>query len=98
MRTLKLMADYQCWPLWEEGENLDPATLPLSAGLQARLTAWAEAFDASLDWDDPGHSPPMQPEVRAVFLAEARALAEDTARELGAGWRILNWHSMEADG
>lgn len=97
MRTLKLMPDYECWPLWEEGENLDPATLPLSKTLQGRLLAWATVFDGSLDWDDPGHSPPMAPEVKAAFLEEGRRLAEDLAEELGAGWRILSWPELETD-
>lgn len=91
MRTLKLMTDYRCWPLWEDGDNLDPASLPLSADLQARLLAWAEVFDNALDWDDPGNSPPMPPETEAAFEAEGDLLADDLAGELGPAWRIWRW-------
>ena len=88
MRTIKLMADYRCWPLWEAGENIDPASLPLSGALQARLLAWAEAFEAGFDWDDPAASPPMAPDALAAFEEEEERLVEDLARELGPGWRI----------
>ena len=97
MRTLKLMPDYECWPLWESGDNIDPEGLPLSAELRARLAAWADAFDARLDWDDPGNSPPMEQSTEMAFLQEASRLVEDLQRELGPDWRILPWPEQTSE-
>ena len=42
---IKLMADYQCFPLWDAsqeggGRNIDPDELPISLSLKARLNLW----------------------------------------------------------
>jgi hypothetical protein len=47
MTTIKVMADYECWPLWN-GDNLDPDSLPLSTYLREQLAAWAERYDETL--------------------------------------------------
>ena len=50
------MPDYECYPLWKTGGNvgpIDPASLSISTGLLARLNAWAQAYDATLDYTDP---------------------------------------------
>lgn len=93
MRTIRLMADYQCFPLWacapDEPDNIDPESLPISPELRAALVAWAETFDSALDWNDPGNSPPMSAEDEAAFEAEKRRLAERLRAELGDGWRVV---------
>jgi len=57
---IKLMVDYQCWPLWWSGDhnpgNIDPATLPLRAETVQQLEAWSAIFDATLNRDDPASS------------------------------------------
>ncbi|RYF95399.1 MAG: hypothetical protein EON95_01730 [Caulobacteraceae bacterium] len=88
MRTIRLMADYQCWPLWDEDGNVDPADLPLSDALRRRLVAWAQAFEAGFDWDDPAASPPMSPQAEAAFVAERERLGADLQAELGEAWRV----------
>ena len=59
-RKFKLMADYECWPVWETtgGEfcNLDPQLLGLSDALVNRIEAWADLYDATLQSDDPAAS------------------------------------------
>lgn len=58
-RTLKLMADYGAWPLWDSEApeyNIDPNTLPLSEETKRRLMAWADAYDATLNQDYPPSS------------------------------------------
>lgn len=85
-RRLLLMADYGCWPLWEPGADpyqLTPHDLPLSGALRARLAAWAEAFDATLNWDDPATSDFPDEAARQAFHAEGAALAELLRAELG---------------
>lgn len=53
-KKIKLMADYQCWCLWdiENPTNIDPQSLPLSEELKSRLRAWEETFDKNLDLRD----------------------------------------------
>lgn len=92
MRRLKLMADYDCHPLWgtvdPEIGDVDPASLPLSAGLVADLAAWAAAYDATLDRDDPSASGFAGSEAEASFRAEGARLAERLSAELGSDFEI----------
>lgn len=52
-KRLKLMADYDCWPLWDLDSpgNVDPATLNLSEQLQSDLTAWSATYNNILNRD-----------------------------------------------
>jgi hypothetical protein len=84
------MADYGCWPLWEDGPavgNIDPETLPISLGLKQRLAAWAE-YELSLNEDDPQSSQVNDPEQ---FEAEGRGLAAQLAVELGEAIMVRYW-------
>ena len=60
MRNLKLMADYECFPLWETDENglknINPNELSISEELKRDLLAWADKYDSTLDWDYPPDS------------------------------------------
>lgn len=57
MIELKLMPDYQCYPLWGVGGdnlgNIDPNSLPISEDLKLKLAKWANQYDATLNLDDP---------------------------------------------
>jgi hypothetical protein len=93
VRHLKVMPDYQCWPLWDvdEPDNVDPASLGITPALQARLRAWAELFEEGFDWDDPGNSPPRPPAWQEAFDAEGRRLVADLQVELGDGVAVRYW-------
>jgi hypothetical protein len=47
MKNIKLMADYQCHPLWNmspgEYGDINPDDLPISQELKDQLNAWARA-------------------------------------------------------
>ena len=81
------MTDYDCFPLWRRGDggttNVDPATLPISAGLAAELLAWADDYDDTLDRDDPVSSGFADPAGEEAFNARGRELARRLAGELG---------------
>ncbi|MBN8913822.1 MAG: hypothetical protein J0H65_17540 [Rhizobiales bacterium] len=81
---IKVMADYHCHPLWALDEDvygdIAPEALGLSPDLTRDLNAWAEAFNASLDPDDPAASRWSDAEHEA-HAAEARPLAARLARE-----------------
>ncbi len=91
-RAIRLLADYDCWPLWEASpgrvDNIDPAHLPISEALGRDLAAWADRFDAILNRDDPAASGFDSPEQAAVFTADGVALAARLRLELGRGWSV----------
>ncbi len=94
MRTIKLMADYQCSPLWNispgDYYNIDPDELPMSQGLRAKLMDWAQAFDATLNMADPLSSPGFTDEERALFQREGAELAKRLRDELGPDYSIIS--------
>ncbi len=86
-RSLKLMADYECFPLWEQTEtdtdNIDPEDLPISQGLRDALNAWAQRYDDTLDRADPRRSGFSNSEAKAAFNATGQALLDRLEAELG---------------
>ncbi|MGW4890789.1 hypothetical protein ACWEQL_00755 [Kitasatospora sp. NPDC004240] len=94
-RPIKVMADYDCHPLWftaaEEAGDVSPEDprLGLSAGLAADLTAWAGEFDAILVRDDPASSAFTSEEAERRFDTRGRRLAGRVASELGPTWQVL---------
>jgi hypothetical protein len=93
MRIIKLMADYQCYPLWEASPgqvgNIDPASLPISPDLVIRLTEWARLYDANLKLDDPARSGFKSHEERLEFIEIGHRLAKDLQAELGTEYLIV---------
>jgi hypothetical protein len=95
-RRIKLMADYFCHPLWHNGGvdvgDIEPASLPISEDLQRDLDAWARAFDAILDMDDPANKGGFEsPQAVARFVADGAQLAQRLRDELGPGWDVDYW-------
>lgn len=98
-RRLKLMADYQCNPLWEYEEppgdlytNPDPAELPLSQATIRDLRAWAAWFDTFINLDDPYDSREVLREESAAFDQAGRRLWAVIRRELGPAWVVSYFH------
>jgi hypothetical protein len=88
--TIKLMADYECFPLWskDQGTNLDPASLSLSTALVRDLRAWADAYHGTLRREDPLASGFASEDDEKAFLAEGLRLARRVAVELGSGYHV----------
>lgn len=83
-KVVKVMADYYTYPLWALDGDLDgdiaPEEMRLSAELTQDLNDWAEAYNASLDPDDPAKSL-WSEEQHKAHEAMARPLAVRLARE-----------------
>lgn len=83
-KTVKVMTDYYTHPLWALDEDLygdiPPEDMQLSPDLVRDLNAWAEAYDTSLDQEDPARSI-WSEEQRRAHEAKARPLAMRLARE-----------------
>ncbi len=81
---IKLMADYDCWPIWGVSEvgNIDPNTLPLSVVTQKALAKWARTYDGTLNRADPIQSGFETSEEAIAFNMEGWRLWECLQREL----------------
>ena len=102
-RKIRLMADYFCHPLWHDGGvnvgDIDPASLPISDELQRDLDAWARAFDAILDMDDPGNKGGFEsPQAANDFISQGAQLAQRLRVELGPDWDVAYWPVSGARG
>ena len=90
-QTIKLMADYDCSPLWEPGGDpypINPDDLPLTAPLRAQLWSWAQTFNTTLNRDDPASTNFPSEEARREFIQEGKALAEQLRAELGPRFEV----------
>jgi hypothetical protein len=87
MKTIKLMPDYQCCPLWDmtpgEYGDIDPMTLPIPELLQSQLMDWARVYDETLNMEDPANSGFMNADAKDAFEAEGVRLADRLREELG---------------
>ena len=92
MRKIKVMADYQCHPLWDMSPgkygDIDPNTLPISDDLKQKFLKWARAFDDTLDTTNPVNSGFESEEAEAAFKAEGIRLAEQLQDELGSDFSV----------
>lgn len=93
-RTVKLMPDYQCFPLsWGEGESemgdIDPRDLALSDELVMALSDWAAAFDSILNRDDPASSRFATPQAEQAFRKTGTDLRDRLQAELGPETRVV---------
>jgi len=93
MDTIKLMPDYQMWPLWwvspHEPNNIDPNTLPLCDETRNRLRKWADGFDSILNWDDPASSDFATEAEQKAFEEEGEALWKQLQIELEGQFRVI---------
>ena len=93
MRYLKLMADYQCFPLWENSSdlvgNVDPISLPISENLISRLNEWAEVFDATLNLNDPVRSGFSSEKLKVEFHEKGHDLCLLLQSELGGNYSVI---------
>src|SRR4051812_26695571 len=85
-RHLHLMADYGSAGVWDhDGNPIDPARLPLSEKLRARIGRWCARFEKSFEGEIDLER----------FAAEGRAIAHAVKAEL-PDWSIVYFDEAEA--
>lgn len=98
MRTIKLMADYHCYPLWEtrndEYGDIAPDSLPISKSLREALTSWQVTYDATLDLDDPSEAGFETQEEVDKFTTSGYELVGRLIEELGSDFDVI--HNIHA--
>jgi len=76
--TLRLMADYECYPLWgSEGglRNLNPLDLPITGDLATALTEWADEYTATMERTNPRISGFLDVAAAEAWLSAGAELA-----------------------
>src|ERR1051325_2119946 len=95
MRTIKLMPDYQCFPLWEiytgkAGHNVDPADLPISAELCSELVEWGLKFDSTLNLREPEKSGFADKGFWDDFKKTGFELLNRLKKEIGSEFNVIH--------
>jgi hypothetical protein len=90
---IKLMADYQCHPLWRIDDeiigDIDPSSLPLLSSTVSRLNKWAEMYDKTLNQEDPCNSGFSSLKEEAEFENEGISLLSQVALELSPQYEVI---------
>lgn len=92
MKKIKLMADYNCYPLWfnspDEVGNIDPETLPISDSLKEELNDWSSQYDATLNLDDPLNSGFLTLAAESNFKQKGKKIQGKLQTELADDYEV----------
>jgi hypothetical protein len=98
-QQIKLMAEYNCFPLWKTQEqiwdNINPASLPLSKETIIRLEKWANTFDSTLNHDDPISSKFANSKDEEAFEQEGILICYQLQKELQPDHEIVYYSNKE---
>jgi len=96
MQRIKLMADFDCYPLWDmdDGGDIDPTDLPLSEGTIELLLNWQNIYDGIIDWDDPASAGFASEKEKMVFEREGISLWKKIQKELGDEYEIVYFSQL----
>jgi hypothetical protein len=91
MQRIKLMADFDCYPLWDmdDGGDIDPTDLPLSEATIERLLNWQNIYDGIIDWDDPASAGFASKQEEIAFEREGISLWQKVQKELGDDYQVF---------
>ncbi len=87
-QKIRLTSDYDCEPIWGNGDALDPDELGLKNITISRLSKWQADYDATLDLEEPYNTGFKTLEARKAFEQEGLEIAEQMQSELGDGYEI----------
>ncbi|GGJ06302.1 hypothetical protein GCM10007978_49830 [Shewanella hanedai] len=92
MRKIKLMTDYDCYPLWEEFsdgvDNIAPSSLPISESLATRIDAWGDEYDKTMNREDPATSGFCNEQALVAFEEEGEMLFAELKQELSEEFAV----------
>jgi len=98
---IRLMSDYNCYPLWKVGpsgvQNVDPRELAISASLAKELLNWADVYDATLRRDDPASSGFSSSEAENSFENEGVRLWKALIKELGESSEVTYFSQLKRE-
>jgi hypothetical protein len=89
MISVKLMAEYECFPIWigplEDIENIPADSLEVSRELTSDINEWADSYEATYCPDDPISSGFKDVDSERAFAETGVSLATRLQEELGNG-------------
>lgn len=84
---LRVLAEYECWPLWQEVRNgvrnLAPEDLGLPESLASGFHAWARKYEETFDPTYPMNSGFADVASENEFYAQGLELAREMAAMIG---------------
>ncbi|ACK66414.1 conserved hypothetical protein [Rippkaea orientalis PCC 8801] len=98
-KKIKLMADYDSYPLWdmEDPNNIDPNELPLKKETIKHLLNWSNAYNQILNLDDPASSD-FSSEIEAEeFEKEGVQLWEQLQKELFPEYEVFYFSEEQGE-
>ncbi|WP_432588893.1 hypothetical protein ABVG11_28925 [Streptomyces sp. HD1123-B1] len=91
-RTVRLYADYECYPVWivsDQGlDNVAPDSLPLSGQLAEELDRWGDEYEATYNREDPATSGFTSESAERSFNQQGKNLARRLRDELDETWCV----------
>ena len=86
------MTDYDCYPLWEEFsdgvDNIAPSSLPISESLAARIDAWGDEYDKTMNRETPATSGFSNEQALVAFEEEGEMLFAELKQELNEEFAV----------
>ena len=97
LKRIKLMPDYDCYPLWDMDDvgEFEPEELPLSVSTVERLLQWQDTYDGILNRDDPASSDFASEEDRVAFEQEGISLWQQLQKELGDEYEVFYMSELQ---
>lgn len=94
---IKLMTDYNYYPLWDMDDvgDIDPKELPLSEATIERLLNWQKIYDGIIDWDDPASAGFTSAQEEIAFEREGISLWKQLQKELGDEYEIIYFSQLQ---
>ncbi|MEG4958853.1 MULTISPECIES: hypothetical protein [unclassified Microcoleus] len=91
VQRIKLMADFDCYPLWDmdDGGDIAPTELPLSEATIERLLNWQKIYDGIIDWNDPASAGFATIKEERAFERKGISLWCQLKRELGDDYQVF---------
>ena len=84
---LKIMADYQCFPIWGAFDNysgnINPELLPITDELKEMFSAWRIKYDETLNDENPASSGFRTKEQEYLFDNQGVVLWKALAEQMG---------------
>jgi len=90
--VIKLMPEFQCFPLWRVGgevDNVNPDDLPLTSDLQAAIRNWAFTYDSTLNQEYPPDSGFQSGAEEEAFELEGRRIWQELMKQLSPDFKII---------
>ena len=89
---IKLMPEYECFPLWgyidNELNNIDPDGLKISRKLNSDLSHWANKYESTYLKENPVDSGFLNSSEEKEFIKEGYVLRDRLQFELGSNYEI----------